>query len=180
MKKFKELFEGEQFLPKDPDTLRRVRQTDHAHSVNYFNRLVIPKKQIHGALRGDANMALLLSGITRYSRMAPKIVPPSDQTGRLMKDIGLVKDVIYDGIINHPILRRKISQLPTFQGKTDRDIDDHIGKLIRSHEAQVHQDIDKTLTDNPNATIIPPFGRTQNLRDHFLDFIDSHGTGRSI
>lgn len=178
MKKFKELFEGEQFLPKDPDTLRRLRQTDHAHSVNYFNRLVIPKGEIHRSLRGDASMALLLTGITRYSRMAPRIVPPNSQTGQLMKDIGTVKDVIYDNILNHPILRRKISQLPTFQGKTEEDIDDHIGKLIRSHEAQVHKEIDNTLSENPKATIIPPFGATQNLRDHFLDFINSHGTGK--
>lgn len=180
MKKFKELFEGEQFLPKDQNTLQKIKQTDHAHSVNYFNRLVIPKKQIHRSLRGDVSMALMYSGIIRYSRMAPKIVPSNNQTGQFIKDIGTVKNIVYENIMNHPILRRKISQLPTFQGKTERDIDNHIAKLIRSHEEQVHQDIDRTLADNPNATIIPPFGKTQNLRDHFLDFIDSHGTGRSI
>lgn len=162
-------------IPTDPTALRRLTETDHAHSINFFNRLTIPLSYIHRSLRGQANMSLLLGNINKYHNMSERLaIHHPDYTDQHLVDVKTVMNLVRGQIRDHPILIRKISQLPTFADKSETEVGDHIDHLIRRTERLAHDDVRAKLEENPNATIIPPFSKSQSLRDHLLDFIQSH------
>jgi hypothetical protein len=120
-------------------------------------------------------MALLVGNMAKYDNMSAQLAHHHPgYSDNHMGEVKTVRNLIRGQIRSHPILVRKISQLPTFRGRPSEDIGGHIDSLIRQTEKSAHDDVRKTLIDNPGATIIPPFSKNQSLRDHLLDYLQSH------
>ena len=124
MKTFKQILENSnpysnsrkvQNIPKDPNTLRRVQEEDNSHSLNIFNRLNIPLNYIHSSLKGQANMSLILKNMTKYKDMSERLaIHHPEYSDQHLVDVNTVRNLIRTQIKSHPVLIRKISQLPSF------------------------------------------------------------------